>query len=121
MIFVLVVGAEWHDHNRNFGCEVVKANANDFVRIESQRANVEIFLVSLGANQLDQPLQQIVAACLQLHAKQLRGLKEPAKVVTRSENEELLLILVPISPEAAKYGSSLIPTPSEPAEFHPAL
>src|SRR5439155_24247505 len=118
ILFVLVVGAEWHDHNRNFRCEVVKANANDFVRIESQRANVEIFLVSLGANQLDQPLQQIVAACLQLHAKQLRGLQEAAKVITGSENEKLLLILVPVSAEPAKYGGSVIQSVCEHAEFH---
>ena|ERR1051326_4089571 len=34
-------------------------------------------------------------------AKQLRGLQEPAKVITGSEDEELLLILVPIGAEAA--------------------
>src|SRR5213078_3925944 len=99
ILFVLVVGAEWHDHNRNFRCKVVKANADDFVRIECQRANVEILLVSVGA-------------------KQLRGLKEPAKVITGSENEELLLILVPVSAEAAKYGGSVIQSVCEHAEFH---
>src|SRR3989442_3687942 len=104
ILFVLVVGAEWHDHNRNYRWKAVKANADDFVRIECKRANVEIFLVSFGANQLDQPLQQIVAVCLRFHTKQLRGLKEPAKVITGSENEELLLILVPVSAEAPKYG-----------------
>ena len=118
ILFVLVVGAEWHDHNRNFRCKVVKANADDFVRIECQRANVEIFLVSFGANQLDQPLQQIVAVCLRFHTKQLRGLKEPAKVITGSENEELLLILVPVSAEAPKYGGSVIQSVCEHAEFH---
>jgi len=51
-------------------------------------------------------------------AKQLRGLQEPAKVITGSEDEELLLILVPIGAEAAKHGGSVIQSVREHAEFH---
>jgi hypothetical protein len=39
-------------------------------------------------------------------------------VITGSEDEELLLILVPIGAEAAKHGGSVIQSVREHAEFH---
>src|SRR5207247_3404737 len=61
------------------------------------------------------------ANCRRLSAapcKAARGLQEAAKVITGSENEKLLLILVPVSAEPAKYGGSVIQSVCEHAEFH---
>ena len=96
----------------------MKANANNFIRIKSQRANIEIFLVSFGADQLDQPLQQVVARRLKFHAQEFSRLQEPAKVIMGSENEKLLLVLIPISAKAAKYRCAVIQSVRQDAEFH---
>ena len=87
VLFILVVRAERHDHDRDFGRQIVKANADHLVRVERQRADVEVFLMSFGPDQLHQTLQQIVAGTLQVHAQELRGLQETAEVVVGSENE----------------------------------
>ena len=55
-LFVLVIRAERHRHQRNFSRQIVKANADYFIGVEGEGPDVEVFLVSFGPDQLDQTL-----------------------------------------------------------------
>src|SRR5262249_1775672 len=107
-----------HYDDRGFRRQIMNAHADDFIRVESKRADVQILLIPFGSDKLYKALQQVVARKVKLHQKQLGRLQKAAEMVLGTKNKQLLLILVPIRPETSEYRGSIIHRVHEHAELH---
>src|SRR5581483_3365145 len=108
VVFILVISAKRQCDDRNLGRQIVKPDADDLIRVESQGPDVEVFLVSLAADQLSQALQQLVSRRAKVHAQQTCGLQEATEMIAGSENKELLFVLIPVSANPAEHGGPIV-------------
>jgi hypothetical protein len=115
-LFVLEVAPEGKRDDRDLGSQVVKPNAARFVAVKGERPDVAVLAIELRAQELDQRGGETLLRECELHAEQARGFEKAAEVVARPENEELLLLGVPVPAEPGETGRAVVQRMSQDAD-----
>src|SRR5262249_17225951 len=71
----------------------------------------------LGPQELDERLGQRVRSVGQRHVEQARGLEEALEVLVRAEDEELLLLRVPVRAESGEHAGAVVERVSQNADL----
>src|SRR5262249_4791536 len=99
---------EGEGHHRHLRGQVVQAHADDLVAVEREWPGVRVLAQTLGADQFQEVLDQLFGGPGQLHAEQARRLEEAAEVVEGTEDEELLLLGVPVGPQPGEHSGAVV-------------
>jgi peptide-methionine (R)-S-oxide reductase len=116
-LFVLNIRAKWDRNYSDFRVKSVQPDTDDFVAIVGNRSDIAVCPVCLGFEKIYGELREIRFGVRQLHQQQPGGFQETSIVIVGSEDEQLLLVAVPISAKAAKDAGAVVKSMSQDTDF----
>ncbi len=119
VLVVLHVAPEGEGHERDLRGQVVEAHADGLVAIEGQGLDVEVGPRVLGPQEALQALPQIGLGVLEVHSQETGRVAQAVEVVERAEDEELLLVFIPVAAQAPEDGGAVVEGVGQ--ETHPGL
>ena len=76
--------------------------------LEGQGPDVHVLTIAGALHQIDRQADQLLCGEGEVHAEDLGALCQPLVVVQRAEDEELLLLLVPVAADALKNSCAVV-------------
>ena len=107
-LFLVDIAAKGCGENCYLVGHAVQLHADAQVGLVCQRANVGILAEPLTAQQLKYRGAQLLGAVAHVHEQQPRRGQETSDVFLQAEDVQLLLLLVPIRPDAAETSRAVV-------------